>query len=85
LVKKWVQSDKDFTLEKFLKKISYYEKYNIAINRQILKASTGGIQVLTAHQAKGLEYSIVCMPGLTMNSWEKKRVIDQLRLPTGIV
>ena len=25
------------------------------------------------------------MPGLTMNAWEKKRVIDQLRLPAGIV
>jgi DNA helicase-2/ATP-dependent DNA helicase PcrA len=25
------------------------------------------------------------MPGLTMNSWEKKRVIDQLKLPSGIV
>lgn len=51
-VKKWTQASSAFSLELFLKKISYYEKYNIAINRQILKSSTGGVQVLTAHQAK---------------------------------
>lgn len=35
-VKSWAQSNHDFNLENFLKKISYYQKYSLILPRQIL-------------------------------------------------
>ncbi|MDP5039032.1 MAG: PD-(D/E)XK nuclease family protein, partial [Candidatus Gracilibacteria bacterium] len=76
--------DKNFSLEKFLSKIQLYQKYNILIPRQIIKKQKSGINILTAHSSKGLEYEIVFVPGLYNGNWENKRVIDKLKLPLGI-
>jgi len=51
-VKKLVELDREITPEKFLKKISYFYKYNLIISRNILKSSIDGVQIMTAHQSK---------------------------------
>lgn len=83
-IKDWNTVDKEFSIQKLLSKIALYKEYNFAIPRQILKKHANWVQVLTAHGSKGLEYDYVFTPGLYTWNWEGKRVIDRLKLPTGI-
>ncbi len=83
-IKDWNTVDNEFNITKLLSKLSLYKEYNFAIPRQILKKHTNWVQVLTAHGSKGLEYDYVFIPGLYTWNWEWKRVIDRLKLPTGI-
>lgn len=83
-IKDWNTVDNEFNIQKLLSKISLYKEYNFAIARQILKKHANWVQVLTAHGSKGLEYDYVFIPGLYTGNWEGKRVIDRLKLPTGI-
>ena len=83
-IKNWNTIDKEFNISKLLSKISLYKEYNFSIPRQILKKHSNGVQVLTAHGSKWLEYDYVFIPWLYTWNWEWKRVIDKLKLPTGI-
>ncbi|MCP4522740.1 MAG: hypothetical protein GY828_00815, partial [Candidatus Gracilibacteria bacterium] len=67
----------------FLLKIGLFQEYNYPIARQILQKDTQGIQILTAHGSKGLEFDTVFIPGLYTGNWDGKRVIDRLKLPNG--
>nr|MDD3719964.1 ATP-dependent DNA helicase [Candidatus Gracilibacteria bacterium] len=84
-VKKWVELNKSFTIKNLLIKINLHNKFNIAIERQILKSGSTGVQIMTAHSSKGLEFDTVFIPGLYDGNWNNKRVIEKLKLPRGIV
>jgi DNA helicase-2/ATP-dependent DNA helicase PcrA len=43
-----------------------------------------GIQIMTAHQSKGLEYDVVLIPELIDGSWGNKRQMEKLSLPASI-
>ncbi|MDD2516150.1 MAG: ATP-dependent DNA helicase [Candidatus Gracilibacteria bacterium] len=81
IIKKWMENDREFNIEKFVKKISYYYKYKISIKRNVLKGSKEGVQVLTAHQSKGLEYDSVFVVGLCDGNWGNKRKFSLIKLP----
>ncbi|EKE27500.1 MAG: hypothetical protein ACD_3C00198G0014 [uncultured bacterium (gcode 4)] len=85
IIKSWVQSNHDFTLENFLKKISYYQKYSLILPRQILGWSKWWVNVMTAHQSKWLEYDVVFVPWLTHGNWWARRVIEHLKLPYWVI
>lgn len=84
-VKKLVELDREITPEKFLKKISYFYKYNLIISRNILKSSIDGVQIMTAHQSKWLEFENVFIPSLLLWNWWSKRVIEKIKLPFWII
>ncbi|RAL56606.1 hypothetical protein BLD25_03010 [Candidatus Gracilibacteria bacterium GN02-872] len=80
-IKEFIENNKYLNIEKLLEKIDLFEKYNLSIPRQILKENKSGVQVLTAHSSKGLEYNSVFVPGLYSGNWEGKKVRDLLKLP----
>ncbi|MDD2566277.1 MAG: ATP-dependent DNA helicase [Candidatus Gracilibacteria bacterium] len=84
-IKKLVELDREITPSNFFKKISYFYKYNLPIKRNIIKSGNIGVQVLTAHQSKGLEYNTVFIPGLTYGNWGSRRVVEKIKLPFGII
>lgn len=84
-VKSLVVIDKEFSIEAFLKKISYYEKYNISMTRNVLKSNITWINVMTAHQSKWLEYETVFMPSLFLWNWWSRRVIEKIKLPFWVI
>lgn len=83
-IKNYVSLKKDFSIGDFLAKIDLHFTYNYSIARQILRKSKTGIQILTAHSSKWLEYEVVFIPNLYTGNWDNKRVIDKLKLPNGI-
>lgn len=85
VVKNWVTANNSFNHEDFLKKIYYYNKYNIAISRNILKDTLSWVQVLTAHQSKWLEYEIVFLPSLNLWNWWERKVRELIKLPFQVV
>lgn len=84
-IKDWNFSDKNLNIKKILDKIELYKTYNYIIPRQILVWKKWGVQILTAHSSKWLEYNNVFIPWLHTANWESKRVIDKLKLPSWIV
>lgn len=85
VIKKYNSFDKEFWTEKLIEKLDLYRSYNIAIPRQILKSSNSGVQIMTAHSSKWLEFDTVFIPGLFTWNWDNKRVRDLLKLPSTIV
>lgn len=43
-----------------------------------------GVQIMTAHQSKGLEYDVVFIPELIDGGWGNKKQTDRFPLPTSI-
>ena len=83
-IKDWNKIDKEFNIEKLLSKIELYKTYSYPIARQILRKNKSGVQILTAHSSKWLEYKSVFIPWLYTWNWESKRIIDKLKLPSGV-
>lgn len=84
LIKDFMKYDKNLTIKKFIKKIALYEKYEIRIERQVIRAKEKWIQVLTAHSSKWLEYEVVCIPWLYTWNWDGKTVRSLINLPEWI-
>ncbi|USN59410.1 MAG: hypothetical protein H6767_01430 [Candidatus Peribacteria bacterium] len=80
-IKTWILGDKSLTLAQILAKIELYTTYNYPINRQIVAEENKGVQIMTAHGSKGLEYEAVFVPGLYVGNWDDKRVVERVRLP----
>ena len=83
-IKDWNYWDKTLNIGKIISKIDLYKTYNYNIDRQILIWKKWGIQILTAHSSKWLEYNNVFIPWLHTWNWEGKKVIDKLKLPNWI-
>ncbi|MFA5917251.1 MAG: ATP-dependent DNA helicase [Candidatus Gracilibacteria bacterium] len=84
-IKKWTEFNKSFSVKNLIRKINLHNKFNILIERQILKTANKGVQIMTAHGSKGLEFDTVFIPGLYDGNWNNKRIIEKLKLPRGIV
>lgn len=83
--KKWNVSKKEMSLEIFLKKISYHDKYRLIISRSEINSSENGINVLTSHQSKWLEYEAVIIPNLVSDNWEGKKNRELIKLPFWVI
>jgi DNA helicase-2/ATP-dependent DNA helicase PcrA len=69
-------------VEKLFAKFDLYSTYNYPIARQILKKQSQGVQIMTAHGSKGLEYDTVFVAGVYYGNWENKRVVEKIKLPS---
>ena len=67
-MRSWVEDDHGFGLPAMLERIGLYVRSGISLERTAI-ASTGGVQIRTAHQAKGLEYDTVIVSGLSHGVW----------------
>lgn len=84
-IKKYTEFNKNFSVKNLLTKIWLHNKFSIIIERQILKHKNLGIQIMTAHWSKWLEFDTVFIPGLFEWNWNWKRMIEKLKIPRWIV
>ncbi len=84
-IKKWTEFNKNFSIKNLVSKLKLHNKFNIIIERQILKTANKWVQIMTAHGSKWLEFDTVFIPGLYDWNWNNKRVIEKLKLPRWIV
>jgi DNA helicase-2/ATP-dependent DNA helicase PcrA len=68
------KKDPTMNLKKFVKVIQLMEKENIRLPIVQVGGSEKGVNLLTAHGSKGLEFEHVFIAGSNANYWEKKSV-----------
>jgi len=76
---------KNLTLNDFLEYINQIVENNLSIKEEALDVNFAGVKLLTAHQAKGLEFEYVFMIHLTDNHWGNKTSRNLIKLPDGIL
>ncbi len=79
-VKKQIKNKKGYALYDFIKFIDSYKKYNLDIeteNQEVID----GVQLMTAHKSKGLEFEYVYIINATRKNWEKSRGFGKIALP----
>jgi len=72
-IKDETSRDKLLNLEGLLNIIDLMEKEDIPLPMVQVAGSDNGVNLLTAHGSKGLEFEYVFFAGLNSSSWEKKR------------
>jgi DNA helicase II / ATP-dependent DNA helicase PcrA len=78
-----VRSMNHSTLKHFNEYLESLEKFNLPLEDSFA-AHTDGVQCMTAHKAKGLEFSYVFIPACTDDVWLKSRNSSTLALPTNL-
>jgi DNA helicase II / ATP-dependent DNA helicase PcrA len=79
-IKRQMQNKKGYALSDFVKFIDACKKYNLDIGTndpEIIE----GVQLMTAHKSKGLEFEYVYIVGATRKNWEKSRSFGSIALP----
>lgn len=61
-IKAWTSYKKDISLSNIIERKKLYETYGYAITRVSSAQSDSGVQIVTAHSSKGLEYEYVYIP-----------------------
>ncbi len=75
-------------LSEFLGDLKYYadEEYGqIRLTYQIPHLVTSGVQLLTAHQSKGLEFHTVMLSGFREGHWDERRSPAKLSVPEDLL
>lgn len=74
-------SEPDMTLTDFLSAIDLMNQFNISIKEKELGVPEKGVQIMTAHSSKGLEFDYVFIPQLYSTKWDHKSHRQRLSLP----
>lgn len=72
--------NKKISLGNFLETLEMMDTYNLELPMQLYYGHENGVNLMTAHGAKGLEFSHVYLMGCTEAHWEKNRVPDRFSL-----
>lgn len=73
-----------FTLEAFLDEVSFYENPDygeIRMGFSLPHLSEHGVQLMTVHQSKGLEFAVVILTNFREGHWDKRRTPSSLSIP----
>lgn len=79
-IKKQTQSKKGYSLQDFIKFVNAYQKYGLDIETDDPEVISG-VQFMTAHRSKGLEFEYVYIINATRKIWEKSRGGPKIALP----
>ncbi|HEX2606925.1 MAG TPA: ATP-dependent DNA helicase [Flavisolibacter sp.] len=63
----------NLTLQEFMNRIALMRKEGLILPLVQVSGNEKGVNLLTCHGSKGLEFEYVFFTGVTSNSWEKKR------------
>jgi len=77
-------SNPDMSLEEFLEAIELMNSFNIPIKEKNLGITEKGVQIMTAHSSKGLEFEYVFIPQFYTGKWDNKRKFSILSLPDSL-
>ena len=83
-IKAWTSYKKDISLSNIIERKKLYETYGYAITRVSSAQSDSGVQIVTAHSSKGLEYEYVYIPWLYTGNWDEKSIRTLIKIPEGI-
>ncbi len=84
IIKKWAEYNPNICIKSIIDKKTLYEKYGYSIPRISSLHNESGVQVLTAHSSKWLEYECVFIPWLYTGNWDEKSARKLIKLPEGI-
>ncbi|MCA9382471.1 ATP-dependent helicase [Candidatus Dojkabacteria bacterium] len=84
-VKELNYSDKTLDLRKFLDDLKIMEENGIRIEKRDLGIERIGVNVITAHKSKGLEFDYVYLYKTVDKKWGNQRDQDKITLPSGLV
>ncbi len=79
-----IQND-SLDLEEFLQKIKLYKEYNIPIKEDGFLLQKDGVEVMTAHKSKGLEFEYVFLVNATDKNWGNRRKQENIKLPENLL
>ena len=72
-IKEETRRNPDLTLQELIETIDLMCDNNIRIPLVEISGTEKGVNLLTAHGSKGLEYEYIFLAGCNANSWEKKK------------
>lgn len=72
------------TLKQILENIDLMLNQNVALSAQMISYAEDGVNFLSAHASKGLEFEYVFIMGCTTQSWEKSANRNNFKLPDNI-
>jgi len=84
-VKKLNTTEGDLSLKQLLEILNLMKMYRIPIKEEELGQIKGGVNLITAHSSKGLEFEYVFLPKLYYKKWDNKVVRDLLALPSSLI
>lgn len=79
-IKENAKNDKNYNLEKFVEFLDLSENYNLSLEIKVL-LETEGVQLMTAHSSKGLEFEEVYITNAVHGLWGGKRKKANFKLP----
>lgn len=83
-LRKEMETKPVYRLADFLRYIETLSTYELSIDVQT-SASRAGVQLMTAHGSKGLEFEYVYLTNVIHTKWNDKRRINSFRLPVKTV
>lgn len=84
-IKRLNAADHTLNLESFLKTIELMRGERLSITEQDLDIRTNAVSLLTAHRAKGREFSVVFLARAVDKKWGNNVVRELLRFPKGML
>ncbi|MBD3362524.1 AAA family ATPase [Candidatus Dojkabacteria bacterium] len=79
-IKTRTREKKDYKMPNFLKDCDVLEEANIKLEKETFKSQDKGVNMLTAHAAKGLEFEHIFIPKVIEKTWSNMRVINKIKL-----
>lgn len=77
--------NKDFSIATFCEWLDLMQENNLIVSERELDADFRGVNLLTAHKAKGLEFETVFIMHLADKHWGNHPSRDLIKLPTGLL
>ncbi len=84
-LKKENQINHKLTINQFLEQLKIRQEFNFKLYEDPLVGDKSGVQLMTVHASKGLEFEYVFMINCAENHWEKSREMNTLKLPPGLI
>lgn len=79
-IKKIATMEQNFMLSDFVNYLNIIKENSIDITKDSIMGDLGGVKLMTAHHAKGLEFDNVFVIGANSNKWESKRINSKLKI-----
>ncbi len=86
-VREWTSEDPSMTYDRFLQNLELYANpdYDIRLSFDAPHLVTDGVQLLTAHQSKGLEFHTVILANFREGHWDARRHPGSISLPEDLL
>lgn len=73
------------TAEQFIAMLELMESQQIGLPAERIACNFGGVNLITCHSSKGLEFSCVYLLGCVESEWEKKRTPPSFTIPPNML